>query len=371
MKLFECQNCGQAIFFENTSCENCHYKVGYLASLETMTAVRPNGAEWIALADPTCRYRFCANWEVGVCNWMTGADLAQPFCEACQHNRTVPELSDPRNLPRWQRIEDAKRRLMYTLLKLGLPVPTRASSDPEPLLFDFLASAAPAKVFTGHDNGVITISLLEADDAEREKLRASLHEPYRTLVGHFRHEVGHYYWDKLVRDGGKLEEFRAVFGDERQDYDEALRAHYQNGAPANWRENFVSSYATMHPWEDFAETWAHYLHIIDTLEMAYYFRLRVSPRIKAANGLSATADRDPCTIDDMQTLLGEWLPVTFAVNSLNRSMGQPDLYPFILSPPAIQKLAFVHKLVRKMKSARGTNERTSSGMEKLKSLFRR
>ena len=346
MKLFECQNCGQVLFFENTHCEQCGLKVGYYAHKETMTSVKPDGSNWIALADPNARYRFCANWELQACNWLVEAGSEDPYCLACQHNRTVPDLADPANVPRWQRIEEAKRRLMYTLLKLRLPVPTRASDDPEPLLFDFLAAAPQAKVLTGHDNGIITISLLEADDVEREKLRAHLHEPYRTLLGHFRHEVGHYYWDRLVRDGGKIDEFRQVFGDETLDYNAALQAHYQNGAPANWQENFVSAYATMHPWEDFAETWAHYLHIIDTLEMAHTFNLKVSPRLKSTEGLSATADRDPYTIDDLAALMAEWIPVTFAVNSLNRSMGQPDLYPFVLSPAAIEKLGFVHRLVR-------------------------
>ncbi|MBS0253326.1 MAG: putative zinc-binding peptidase [Proteobacteria bacterium] len=346
MKLFECQNCSQVLFFENTLCERCHLQVGYLPSKETMSAVKPNGSTWIALADSDNQYRFCANWELQACNWLVDASAATPYCQACEHNRTVPDFSDPSNLARWQRIEEAKRRLMYTLLKLRLPVPTRADGDPEPLLFDFLASAPQAKVLTGHDDGIITISLQEADDAEREKLRTKLHEPYRTLLGHFRHEVGHYYWDRLVRDGGKIEAFREVFGDETFDYNSALQAHYQNGAPANWRDSFVSAYATMHPWEDFAESWAHYLHVIDTLEMAHTFNLRIAPRLAATEGLSATADRNPYTIADVETLMREWIPVTFAVNSLNRSMGQPDLYPFVLSPAVISKLAFIHRLVK-------------------------
>ena len=284
LKLFECQNCGQTLFFENMYCERCHLNVGYLPQFETMTAVKPEGATWIALANPDRRYRFCANWERQVCNWLVEAGAADPYCRACQHNRTVPDLSDSANWSRWQRIEEAKRRLIYTLLKLKLPLPTRASGDPERLLFDFLASAPQSKILTGHDNGIITISLQEADDVERERLRTHLHEPYRTLLGHFRHEVGHYYWDRLVRDGGKIEEFRAVFGDETLDYNTALQSHYQNGAPCNWRESYISAYATMHPWEDFAETWAHYLHMIDTLEMAYYFELRVSPRLSSREG---------------------------------------------------------------------------------------
>ncbi len=365
MKLFECQNCGQPLYFENTSCERCKSVVGYLPDREAMSALKPDGANWVALADPQMRYRFCANWELRVCNWMVAADADDPYCLACQHNRTVPNPFDALSVSRWQRIEEAKRRLLYTLLKLRLPAPIRASGDPEPLLFDFLAVPPNGRILTGHENGIITISLLEADDAEREKLRTRLHEPYRTLLGHFRHEVGHYYWDRLVRDGGKIEAFREIFGDESADYDAALQSHYQNGPPADWRENYVSAYATMHPWEDFAETWAHYLHIVDTLEMAYAFHLNIRPRLSSTEGLSATADQDPYLIEDMATLLKEWLPVTFAVNSLNRSMGQPDLYPFVLSPSTIEKIGFIHSLVRGVSSARQPQQKATSPLKGL------
>ncbi len=348
MKLFECQSCGHTLYFENTSCERCHHRVGYLPGREQLSAVEPEGQNWRALADPKRKYRFCANWERQACNWMVEAGASNPYCSACQHNRTIPNLSDHTHEVLWRRMEEAKHRLVYSLIKLRLPAPSPSSGDRQPLVFDFLAEAPQhhARIMTGHEDGVITISLSEADDAARERLRAKLHEPYRTLLGHFRHEVGHYYWDRLVRDGGKLQEFRQHFGDETLDYDNALQAHYQNGPPANWQQNYVSAYATMHPWEDFAETWAHYLHIVDTLEMAHAFNLRIAPRLSSAQGLTATAGRDPYSIESMDELLNEWLPVTFAVNSLNRSMGQPDLYPFVLSVPAMAKLSFVHRLVR-------------------------
>ena len=211
-------------------------------------------------------------------------------------------------------------------------------------MFDFLADAPEQKIMTGHENGVVTISLQEADDVAREKARTSLQEPYRTLLGHFRHEVGHFYWDRLVRDGGELESFRALFGDERTDYGAALQRYYDNGPAPNWQSNYVSAYATTHPWEDFAETWAHYLHIVDTLEMAYAFHLSVNPRIEEAP--SATVDRNPYRAPNVKALMEAWLPITFAVNSLNRSMGQPDLYPFVVSPPAVAKLQYVHDLIR-------------------------
>ena len=344
MKLFECQSCGNPLYFENVKCERCRRETGYLPDLVLMSAVEPEGVNWRALADPERLYRFCANWEQQACNWMVPADSSTPYCRACQHNRTIPDISNSARHLLWRRMEEAKRRLLYSLIKLKLPTPSLATGEQEPLVFDFLADEADQKILTGHEDGVVTISLQEADDAARESMRASLHEPYRTLLGHFRHEVGHFYWDKLVRDGGQIDSFRAAFGDERADYQQALDAYYQNGPAQNWQEKFVSAYATMHPWEDFAETWAHYLHIVDTLEMAYAFNLSVNPRVEEAP--STVVDRNPYTVQNVDALIQSWLPVTFAVNSLNRSMGQPDLYPFVISPKTVQKLQYVHDLIR-------------------------
>jgi hypothetical protein len=180
-----------------------------------------------------------------------------------------------------------------------------------------------------------------------------MNEPYRTLLGHFRHEVGHFYWDRLVRDEGRIDSFRALFGDESADYGEALNRYYATGAAPNWQMNYVSAYATMHPWEDFAETWAHYLHIVDTLEMAYAFSLSVAPRIGTDEGLTAIVDRNPYKAATVEALLEAWLPITFAVNSLNRAMGQPDLYPFVISAPAVQKLGYIHELVHAKRADAG------------------
>jgi hypothetical protein len=200
-------------------------------------------------------------------------------------------------------------------------------------------------IMTGHDDGLITVALEEADDAERENRRTSMHEPYRTLLGHFRHEVGHYYWDVLVRDGGQLDGYRTVFGDERADYGQALQNYYANGAPANWRDNFVSAYATAHPWEDFAETWAHYLHIVDTLEMARAFGMHVHPPLAKEGELEAEVDFQPYRAPDVPTLVDTWIPLSNALNALNRTMGQPDIYPFILSPAVVKKLGAIHDLI--------------------------
>jgi hypothetical protein len=349
MKLFECQGCGQPLYFENTRCESCGRRLGYLPTIQEVTALEAKGGAWEALAAPGSRFRFCANAEQDACNWLIADEEPDCYCLACRHNRTVPDISHERNLVRWRRLEAAKRRLFYTLLRLGLPLSTRPQ-DPQGLAFDFLAdpsetSSAGPSILTGHDNGLITINIAEADDAEREQRRHSMGEPYRTLLGHFRHEIGHYFWNVLVRSDPSLERFRLIFGDERRDYGEALKAHYANGPRKDWQDAFVSAYAASHPWEDFAETWAHYLHIVDTLETANAFGLKVRPKIAHRPELATEIDFDPHLETDLHRLVSAWLPLTFAVNSLNRSMGQPDLYPFVLAPAAIAKMGFIHDRV--------------------------
>lgn len=254
-------------------------------------------------------------------------------------------------------MELAKHRLFYSLLRWKLPLETRAENPAHGLVFDFLADSpdpSEPKVMTGHDNGVITIALAEADPAEIERRRSAFDEPYRTVLGHFRHEIGHHYWDVLVRDGGRLEPFRSAFGDERQDYAAALARHYQERAPppANWREMFVSAYATTHPWEDFAETWAHYLHVVDTLDTANAFGLSIAPPIDHEGAHRARVDFDPYVSGDMEQIIEAWTPVAVAMNSINRAMGRPDLYPFVIAPAVVKKLGFVHDLVRGTARAR-------------------
>ena len=350
MKLFQCQNCGQPLYFENTRCERCGLALGYLPERETITALEPergsrnpNHNVWRALADGNT-YRYCANAAYDVCNWLIPEARADDYCAACRHNRMIPDLSFADNLGKWRALEVAKHRLFYTLFQLRLPVETQAE-NPAGLAFEFLADVAPSSssVLTGHADGVITISLAEADDSERERRRHQMSEQYRTLLGHFRHEIGHYYWDRLIADTPKLEEFRRIFGDERRDYAAALQNYYANGAPPDWSEHFISAYASAHPWEDFAETWAHYFHMIDTLEAAHYAGLAVSPKLPQSPG--AVFDFHPRETS-MKRLVEAWLALTFAVNSINRSMGQHDLYPFVLGPLAVAKLAFVQERIR-------------------------
>jgi hypothetical protein len=348
MKLFKCQNCGQLLYFENTVCVKCGHRLGFIPEIMNLSALELQDNAWRALAVENRPYRFCANAQFDVCNWMIEASSSDIYCTACRHNRTIPDNSLADHAVAWRKIELAKHRLFYTLMKLGLPLDDKGANGGERLVFDFLASApygGGPRVMTGHDNGLITLALDEADDAEREKRRSLMHEPYRTLLGHFRHEVGHYYWDVLVRDGGMLDAFRRIFGDERQDYDQALQNYYANGVVPNWQENFISAYATSHPWEDFAETWAHYLHIVDTLEMARAFGLYVHPRLARPGELDAQVDFDPYNIRDPLPLIETWIPLSNALNSLNRTMGQADIYPFILSLPVVEKLSAIHNFI--------------------------
>jgi hypothetical protein len=349
MKLFQCQNCGQPLYFENTRCERCGLSLGYLPTREAMTALKehtdagePQRPVWRALADAAL-YRLCANAAYDVCNWLVPAAAADSYCAACRHNRVIPDLSMSQNLNRWRALEVAKHRLFYTLFQLRLPVETQAE-NPAGLAFQFLADVGPAqpRILTGHSNGVITINLAEADDAEREYRRQQMGELYRTLLGHFRHEIGHYYCDRLIANSQHLEEFRRIFGDERRDYAAALDSYYASGAPADWSERFISAYASSHPWEDFAETWAHYFHMTDTLETAHVVGLAVNPKLPQSPG--AVFDFHPRDTD-INRLVEAWIALTFAVNSLNRSMGLHDLYPFVLGPGAMAKLAFVHRLI--------------------------
>jgi hypothetical protein len=362
MKLFECQSCRHPLYFENTRCESCGRRLGYLPARDTVTALQTKDGGWHALAEPKAKYRYCANVEHNVCNWLLPFDHPEQYCAACRHNRTIPDLSQPYNLLRWRKIEVAKHRLFYTLLKLRMPLVTRAE-DAEGLAFDFIADrdggGGHAAVMTGHDSGLITINLAEADDPERERQRSEMGEAYRTLLGHFRHEIAHYYWTRLVAGSSFLQEFRNIFGDEQKDYVAALQTHYAEGPPPDWPEHFVSAYASVHPWEDFAETWAHYFHMVDTLETAGGFGLSLRPKVGKAVELAAKIDFDPHHAP-LERIIEAWLPLTFAVNSINRSMGLPDLYPFVLAPPVIVKLAFLHRLIETRSRPQAHDTRTST-----------
>jgi hypothetical protein len=196
------------------------------------------------------RYRLCQNYaEHGVCNWAVPADGADALCRSCRLNQVIPNPSSDAARLAWPKLESAKRRVLYTLIELGLPVESTQTAGGGGLAFSFKEDQQGEKVFTGHNDGLITINVAEADDAYREKMRNELGEPYRTVLGHVRHEIGHYYWDRLARDSRWLSPFRERFGDERADYAAARDLHYENGPRHDWQSSFVSAYAAMHPWK--------------------------------------------------------------------------------------------------------------------------
>lgn len=290
-------------------------------------------------------YRMCHNQiTYQACNFAVPVDDSSHLCASCRQTRVLPDLSEPANIGRWMQIEAAKRRLFYTLARLRLePAPSGVSPT-----FEFLADLPGGpSVLTGHYNGTITLNVAEADDDIRASRRIALGEPLRTLVGHLRHESGHFYWDQLVRDGGRLDAFRRVFGDERQDYAAALEAHYAKGnAMGRWAEHYVSAYAASHPWEDWAETWAHYLHMIDLLETSASYATEVSvPGIYGAQH-STAVDPFAQPAPGFDAMVQHLVSLTLLLNSLTRSLGQLDAYPFALSQQALSKLRFVHEVVQ-------------------------
>jgi hypothetical protein len=350
MKLFSCSTCSSVVFFENVRCTRCGSVLAYLPDQATIGALTPHDGTFVSTLPGANarRYDLCQNsTEYGVCNWAVPVDEGSPYCRGCRLNNIIPDLSHPGALTAWGRIEQAKKRLLYTLLQLGLPVESR-QERPDGLVFSFMEGAG-SHVLTGHDNGHITLNIAEADNPGRERLRERLGETYRTLLGHFRHEIGHYYWDRLIRGSREVGTFRDLFGDQTTDYATALDRHYAQGPTADWALSFVSAYATAHPWEDWAETWAHYLHIVDTLETARSYGIALRPKPEglreAPDDLRLKSRR--LDFDDFEDLIAAWIPLTLALNSLNRGMGLPDLYPFVLSERATQKLRFVHDVIER------------------------
>lgn len=359
MKLFKCTHCGQLLYFENSHCENCGYHLGFDADTLQLLALKKVQSKFIALGEGNSKaYRYCDNSKYAVCNWLVPDTSSALYCKACMLNRIIPDLSKPEYVTRWKIIEDAKHRLVYAILRMKLPLISKTENKLAGLSFDFVADedGTAQRVLTGHDDGLITINIAEADDIEREMTRKAMVEVYRTVLGHFRHESGHYYWDRLIADTEHLADFRRLFGDERRDYAEALKLHYKEGPPAAWNLEFISAYSTSHPWEDWAESWAHYLHIVDTLETAYSFGLSVQPGVADASAnLAASIKVDPYSISNFSTIIQLWFPLTFAMNSLNRSMGLRDLYPFVIGPKVIEKMSFIHSVCKQYRDRRPDN----------------
>ncbi len=319
MKNFQC-SCGQTLFFENTRCLNCGEDVGFDPLTFTMG---PVGARTV------CQNRI----DFDVCNWFVSKPGAS-YCASCSLNHTIPNLLEPNRRRWWKNLEHAKRRLMYSLISLGLPIAGK-QEDENGLAFQFIEDkrtnpdVLEEHVNTGHHNGLITINIAEADEVSREISRQYTGELYRTLLGHFRHESGHYYFHLLVEKGNRQEEFRELFGDERQDYVAAIENYYANKSSMVKNPEMISQYAQSHPLEDWAEVWSHYLHMVDTLDTAGEYGMQ----------------QGSTHWDDIDELTGKWSELTIMLNSLNRSMGLEDAYPFILSELTLRKLRFVHGLI--------------------------
>jgi hypothetical protein len=351
MRPYACPNCSRPNHFEVRVCPNCAFTLGYDPESDQLLFLGDGATTWRDASGQPHAVLVCQNNnEYQICNWLVPSVGNQPLCLACKHNRTIPDLTAPDVPQRWAKIEAAKRRLFHTLVHLNLPCETVAEADANGtspgLAFDFLydpvgEETGTVRITTGHEAGLVTLNILEADDVQREKMRTGLGEPYRTLLGHFRHEVGHYYWSRLIEDTAEVENFRALFGDERISYEEAMERHYGD-AGAGWTTDFVSSYATMHPWEDFAETFAHLMHIIDALATIGGFGMRMMnwPGYEE----QPAVDFDPYRATT-NTLVAEWGPFAFAENAINRSMGQSDLYPFNLSDTIVAKLDYINRLL--------------------------
>lgn len=337
MDAFRCSKCDGLVFFDNSLCLTCGSELGFDTAACTIRTIRADGDTFVQSDGTPLRFRRCANQLIARCNWLVGADESESLCASCRLTSVRPHDSEADALVGFADAEAAKRRLLHQLHDLGLPVVSKADDPDGGLTFEFLSSRGRA-VTTGHQGGVITLDLSESDDAHREFVRQQLGEPYRTVLGHLRHEIGHHYWSSIVETSGRLDEFRTLFGDEREPYQDALQRHYDAGAPEGWEADYVSQYATMHPWEDWAETFAHYLHTHGGLATAESFGLRVDEPSRTA-GMSAWSSPHPVEIG---SAVGRWLGITLALNAMSRSIGQGDLYPFVLSPTVVVKLDFVH-----------------------------
>jgi len=352
-RAYSCR-CGRPVFFRNSVCLACGAQLGYEPQVRRVFPLAP-GSEpgaWRPEGQgaPDRQYRRCANLESAAgCNWLFPEEDAaanpRQLCCACRLNRTIPDLSKSGNSVLWGRLEEAKRRLVSLLVAFDLPVASRVDQDTaHGLAFDFLQSPAVGpRVLTGYMDGVITVNIEEADNPTRERIREQMHEPYRTLLGHFRHEVGHYYYYRLVAPSTEyVARFNELYGDPDADYQAALDRHYSEGAPQGWKKKFVSSYATMHAAEDWAETFAHYLHIRDTLDTSAWCGLAPA---------TATFDRPALGPSAFPNIIDLWLPLSWSLNMVNRSMGHDDLYPFVLPAAVLEKMQFIHTVIEEVTAA--------------------
>lgn len=325
MQSYLCRTCGHQLYFENSRCVSCGSRLGFSRGERALVPVDDDGRHDDAEGRT---WWVCRNLRLSGCTWLTREQGGQ--CDSCDLTRTRPHDDDAVGLAQFWDAERAKRHLVVELDTLGFPVVGKHEDPEGGLCFDMLSSVAE-QVTIGHANGVVTIDLAESQDSHRARLREQLDEPYRTMLGHLRHESGHYYEWQLVRGEELQARSRALFGDERASYADAISRHYAEGPPDGWESSYISAYATMHPFEDFAETWAHYLHVADTVETASAYGLTT---VGAVTTFSRFSD----------VVRGIWVPLSIGLNMVNRSMGQDDLYPFVIPQPVLDKLDFVADL---------------------------
>lgn len=342
MQRFSCE-CGNVLFFGSSRCLKCESAVGFDPATRSMVPIRDDGD--LKLCQNGLRHQ--------VCNWLVPAESMTNLCIACEMNRTIPDLRTERNRMLWGRMEMAKRRLIYTLTGLGITLPNKAVEAQNGLAFDIISTLSNPTVTTGHLNGVITVNLEEADDTYRQINRQQLGENSRTLLGHFRHESAHYLWQRCLsnlnwEDPLRLA-FRERFGDEWLDYASALSSHYQRGAAAGWEQRFITAYAASHPWEDWAETWAHYLQIVDGLETCESMGIQVKHLALPLLILPVEAGFLPTilvsTIEEdgeFLAMIQRWMCLSTVLNEVSSSLGEQPLYPFVISVQVAQKLRLAH-----------------------------
>ncbi len=351
MRSFVCR-CGNPLFFENTKCLQCQTPAGYDPVKQAMVSVVPGGP-----------VQYCANGlTYSLCNWVVPAAAPAPsLCPSCALNRTIPDLAQARNRGLWASTEAAKRRLLYTLSRLGLQPGSKQADPRDGLAFDLVSTITSPGVTMGHLNGVITVNLEEADDTYRQINRQQLGESSRTLLGHFRHEFGHFIWSQRLSrlDWGHPQRiaFRELFGNEWLDYASALTSYYQKPLKPGWEQNYISAYSSAHPWEDWAETWAHYLQIVDALETFEAQGLTVDrvvmPWVRVpdeAGTLPASLPQSPSGDSEFLGWLERWVRLSIVLNEVSASIGAPSLYPFTISAGVAKKLRLVHHLVGAWKS---------------------
>lgn len=331
-----CPQCDHRVFLDDLHCLNCGAELVYEPMVGGFAlAVCPclhrdeRQCNWAAAADdaPAADTVTAPVGSTGPADDAPAAACRQP-CAACRRITVSVQAAETPEL-----VAAFCAAIRRTLRRLhdGFGIDERRI-DP-PLRFALERSVSDWAVTIGHTDGLITLDVAEADPLHRESQRTALGEPYRTPLGHVRHEVGHWVWAAAVAPcPGALDEFRSRFGDEQVDYQAALSEHYQQDDDGSWRQDWISRYAAAHPWEDFAESTAHVLHLDDVLHTAAVGRL--APAAEGSFTARYTA----------------WTELVVELNEVTRAMGEDDLYPFAPPPAAVDKMHLAERLLRSIGS---------------------